>query len=218
MRIGIIGSGNIGGTAAKLFGRTKHAVAVSHSKGVETLRDLVAQSGPRARATTVEDAASSAEVVLLAIPWRNRGALPAAALTGKIVIDAMNPYAPDFSVYNLGDATSSALVADVLPGARIVKAFNTMQARDLATRGRTDLAMEDRPALFLAGDDAEAKIVVARLVEEIGFAPVDTGSLRDGGKLQQPGSPIYGRLMTGREAHHVLAGAAGTIQADPHAS
>ncbi len=75
MRIGIIGSGNIGGTAAKLFGRTKHAVAVSHSKGVETLRDLVGQSGPNARATTVDDAASSAEVVLLAIPWRNRSAL-----------------------------------------------------------------------------------------------------------------------------------------------
>jgi predicted dinucleotide-binding enzyme len=218
MRIGIIGSGNIGGTVAKLLARTEHAVAVSHSRPVEALRALVAQLGPNARATTVEDAASSAEVVLLAIPWRNRGVLPAEALRGKIVIDAMNPYAPDFSVYDLGDSTSSEMVADVLPGARIVKAFNTMHAKDLATRGLTDLPVDERPALFLAGDDAEAKTVVARLIEEIGFAPVDTGSLRDGGRLQQPGSPIYARLMTGHEAHHLLAGASGTIEADPHPS
>jgi predicted dinucleotide-binding enzyme len=218
MRIGIIGSGNIGGTAAKLFAATTHEVAVSHSKPAETLRDLVAQLGPNARATTVGDAASSADVVLLAIPWRNRDALPAEPLRGKIVIDAMNPYAPDFSVYDLGDSTSSEMVAEVLPGARLVKAFNTMQARDLAARGRKDLPVEERPALFLASDDTEAKVVVARLVEEIGFAPVDTGSLREGGKLQQPGSPIYGRLMTGREARDVLAGASGTIHADHHPS
>jgi predicted dinucleotide-binding enzyme len=218
MRIGIIGSGHIGGTAARLFARARHAVAVSHSRPVETLGELVAQLGPNARATTVEDAASWAEVVLLAIPWRSREAVPAAPLKGKIVIDAMNPYAPDFSVYDLGDSTSSEMVADVLPGARVVKAFNTMHAEDLATRGRSDLPVEERPALFLASDDTEAKAVVARLVEEIGFAAVDTGSLREGGTLQQPGSPIYGQLMTGREAHHLLAGASGTIREDQHPS
>ncbi len=218
MRIGIIGSGHIGGTAARLFARAKHAVAVSHSKPVESLRELVAQLGPSARATTVDDAASWGEVVLLAIPWRNRDAVPAAPLRGKIVIDATNPYAPDFSVYDLGDSSSSEMVADVLPGARVVKAFNTMRAEDLATRGRTDLPVEQRPALFLASDDAEAKAVVARLIEEIGFAPIDTGSLREGGKLQQPGSPIYGLLMAGHEAHHVLAGASGTIREDLHPS
>ena len=209
MRIGIIGSGNIGGTAAKLFADANHAVAVSHSSAVEALRDLVARLGPNARATTVDDAASSADVVLLAIPWRNRDALPATRLKGKIVIDAMNPFAPGGSVYDLGNSTSTELVATALPGARIVKAFNTMRANDLATKGRVDLPVEERPALFLAGDDAEAKAVVARLIEEIGFAPVDTGSLRDGGRLQQPGSPLFARLMTGREAREALRATSG---------
>lgn len=217
MRIGIIGSGNIGGAAAKLFARTKHPVALSHSKPADTLRDVVAQLGPSVRATTVEDAASS-DVVVLAIPWRNRDQLPAARLKGKIVIDAMNPYAPDLSVYDLGDSTSSEMVAEVLPGARVVKALNTLRAKDLETRGRTDVPVEDRPALFLAGDDGEAKAVVARLIEEIGFAPVDTGSLREGGRFQQPGSPISARLMTGREARDLLAGATGTARADQHPS
>jgi predicted dinucleotide-binding enzyme len=218
MRIGIIGSGSIGEAAAKLFAKTTHAVALSHSKPADTLRDLVAQLGPNVQATTADDAASSADVVLLAIPWRNRDQLPAARLKGKIVIDAMNPYAPDFSLYDLGDSTSSEMVAEVLPGARVVKAINTLRAEDLATRGRTDLPVEERPTLFLAGDDPEAKAVVARLIEEIGFAPVDTGSLRDGGRFQQPGSPISARLMTGREARDLVAGAAGAVREDPHPS
>lgn len=208
MRIGIIGSGAIGGAAAKLFARTEHSVALSRSGSPDTLRDLVAGLGSNVRATTADDAASSSDVVVLAIPWRRREELPAARLAGKIVIDAMNHYAPDFSLYDLGGSTSSELVAEVLPGARVVKALNTLPANDLATRGRTDVPVEERQALFLAGDDREAKAVVARLIEEIGFAPVDGGSLREGGKLLQPGSPISARLMTGREARELLGGAA----------
>jgi predicted dinucleotide-binding enzyme len=217
MRIGIIGSGSIGGAAARLFARTKHTVALSHSGPPETLRELVAPLGPSARATTADDAASSADVVLLAIPWRKRDQLPAARLRGKIVIDAMNHYAPDFSLYDLGGSTSSEMVAEVLPGARVVKALNTLRAEDLATRGRTDLPVEERPALFLAGDDAEAKAVVARLIEDIGFAPVDTGSLRDGGRFQQPGSSISARIITGRDARELVRGPAGSAHQGPPA-
>ncbi len=150
MRIGIIGSGNIGGTAARLFTRAGHEVALSHAGGPESLKGLVAQLGPNARAATVEDAADFGDVVLLAIPWRDRDDLPSEQLAGKIVIDATNPYAPDFSVYDLGDSTSSEEVAKDAPGARLVKAFNTMRATDLATLGRPDRPRDQRPVLFLA--------------------------------------------------------------------
>jgi 8-hydroxy-5-deazaflavin:NADPH oxidoreductase len=210
MRVGIIGSGKIGGAVAKLLARTKHDVALSHSKNPETLRDVVAKLGPNVRATTPEDAAA-ADVVVVAIPWRSREELPAAQLRGKIVVDTMNHYAPDFSLYDLEGSTSSERVAEVLPGARVVKAMNTLRAEDLATAGRTDLPVDERPALFLAGDDAEAKAVVARLIEEMGFAPVDSGSLREGGRFQQPGSMISARLITGRNARALVARGDGAL-------
>ena len=200
MRIGVIGSGNIGGTAARLFSAAGHEVGVSHSSGPESLRDLVEQLGPRACALTLEETADFGQVVLLALPWRNRLDLPAARLASKIVVDAMNPYAPDRSLYDLHGSTSSEEVAKALPGARLVKAFNTLFARDLAGRAQPDLGFDDRPALLMAGDDIDAKQVVADLIWQIGFAPVDTGSLREGGLLQEPGSRLYARVMTGAEA------------------
>ena len=206
MRIGIIGAGNIGGTAARLFTRAGHEVAVSNSRGPESLHGLVEELGPRARALTGEEAARFGDVVLLAVLWRKPEALPPPeAVAGKIVIDAMNPYKEEDGFFDLGDSTSSEETAKRLPGARLVKAFNTIYFQHLASRGRTNLPVEERHAIFLAGDDAEAKAVVARLIEEIGFAPVDTGSLREGGRSQQPGSPIYNRPMSGREAKEELA-------------
>jgi 8-hydroxy-5-deazaflavin:NADPH oxidoreductase len=204
MRIGIIGSGNIGGTAAKLFMLARHEVALSHASGPESLRDDVAALGPRARAATIEEAIDFGDVVLLAIPWRSRGDLPAARLRGKIVIDAMNPYKPDRSLYDLGSSTSSEEVAKALPGARLVKAFNHLFARDLATRGAPERPLDQRTALLIAGDDADAKGVVSQLATDIGFAPVDTGSLRDGGRVQQAGGPLYARVLSGAEARAAL--------------
>jgi predicted dinucleotide-binding enzyme len=204
MRIGIIGSGHIGGAAARLFVAAGHEVALAHASGPESLRDQVEALGARARAVTVEQAAEFGQVVLLAIPWRSRGDLPADRLRGKVVVDAMNPYRPDFALYDLGDSTSSEEVAKALPGARLVKALNHLFANDLASRGRTDGPVQERTALFLAGDDQEAKQIVARLAEDIGFAPVDSGSLRDGGRLQQAGGPLYTRVMTGADAEAVL--------------
>lgn len=206
MRIGILGSGHIGGTAARLFAKAGHEVALSHAGGKESLRDQVAALGPRARAATIDEAAEFGEVVLLAIPWRSRDDLPAERLRGKIAVDAMNPYRPDFSLFELGDSTSSEEVAKGLPGARLVKAFNHLLAKDLAMRGQPDVPVRQRTALLLAGDDREAKQAVARLVEDIGFAPVDTGSLRDGGRIQQAGGPLYTRVLTGAEAEVILRG------------
>jgi 8-hydroxy-5-deazaflavin:NADPH oxidoreductase len=201
MKIGIIGAGRVGTAAARLFVAAGHVVAVSNSRGPDSLRDLAAELGTGSSAMTVNDAARFGEVVLLAVPWHLAEALPAPELVrGKVVIDAMNPYQPEGGFFELGDSTSSEEVLKRLPGARLVKAFNTIHYGHLAKRGRKDLPVEERHAIYVAGNDAEAKQTVARLIEEIGFAPVDTGSLHEGGKLQQPDSPIYNQTFTAREA------------------
>jgi predicted dinucleotide-binding enzyme len=152
---------------------------------------------------TVPEAAKFGEIVVLAVPWRTPAALPSPELVaGKIVIDAMNPYAADGEVIALGKWTSSEEVARRLPGARLVKAFNTMYYHTLATEARP--SGPERLAIFVAGDDAEAKAIVSRLIDEIGFAPVDTGSLAEGGRKQQPGSAIYNRPMNERQARKVM--------------
>ncbi len=207
MRIGILGSGNIGGTAAKLFASAGHEVALSHSGSPDTLQEQVAELGAKARATTVEEAAVFGEVVVLAIPWRSRADLPAQQLRGKIVVDAMNHYRPDMGLYDLAGSTSSEEVAKVLPGARLVKAMNSLPANDLLNRGRPGAPMHERVVMPIAGDDDEAKAVVAQLMAEIGFAPLDTGFLRTGGVLQQPGGgPLSGKPLTLAEAEAALRG------------
>ncbi|MGI8551969.1 MAG: NADPH-dependent F420 reductase [Dehalococcoidia bacterium] len=206
MQIGIIGAGHIGATVAGLFVKAGHEVAVSNSRGPESIASLVSEIGPTARATTVEEAASFGEVVLLAIPWRGLDGLPSPqTLAGKIVIDAMNPYSANFEIVDLGDSTSSEEVAKRLPGARIVKAFNTMYFEMLRTGGQ--VSVKDRLVLFVAGDDTGAKDAVSRLIDEIGFASVDTGTIREGGRRQQPGSPIYNKPMTVDQARAALAAA-----------
>lgn len=220
MDFGIIGAGNIGATTARLFAGAGHRVAVSNSRGPETLRDLVAEIGENARAATVEEAADFGDVVLLAVPWSRRGeALPSAALVvDKIVVDAMNPYTPEFEIEDLGDDTSSEDIARRLPGARIVKAFNTIYYERLRDEGDTGAPAGERLVLFVAGDDAEAKAVVSRLIEEVGFTPMDTGSLRAGGQKQQPGSTIYNIPIAAgpaaREAGPTSKGVAGDRKED----
>ena len=203
MRIGIIGSGNIGATVARLFTAHGHEVAIANSRGPESLRGLVDELGERARAATVEEAAAFGELVLVAIPLKAYRDLPTDALAGRVVIDANNYYpGRDGHVEALDDGrtTSSELLAEHLPGATVVKAFNTLQAETLGSRGAPDAPRERRLSLFVAGDDAEAKRRVSALIEEIGFAAVDTGPLGEGGRRQQPGTPLYGPELTPAEA------------------
>lgn len=149
------------------------------------------------------EAAKFGEAILLALPYGKMEALPPAdVFAGKIVIDAMNAYSAVGRVMDLGDRTSSEEVAKGLPGARLVKAFNTMGWNTLASGSRP--AHEERLVVFIAGDDVAAKGAVAKLIEEIGFAAIDTGSLRDGGRRQQPGSPIYGPPLTVKQARDIL--------------
>ena len=204
MNIGIVGSGNIGATAARLFAEAGHEVAVSNSRGPETLEGLVADIGPRARASTVEEAADFGEVVLVAIPFFAYEALPTDLLAGKTVVDAMNYYPGRDGDMNLDGLGSSELLARHLPDARIVKAINTMYYETLGTEGRPDAPPAERLVLFVAGDDAEARAVVSGLIEKTGFARVDVGTLEDGRK-QQPGFPIYNAPMNEAQAREELA-------------
>lgn len=210
MKIGIIGSGHIGANAARLFVRAGHEVALSNSRGGEGLEGLVAELRPKARATTIEEAARFGEVVLIAIPFGRFRTLPAKAFQDKIVVDAGNYYRQrdgNFAELDNDETTSSELLAARLRGARLVKGFNTIWFEHLATQGDTDLPLEERRAIFIAGDDSQAKEVVARLIEEIGFAAVDTGFLHEGGRRQQPGTAVYNKELTAKEAADLLSAA-----------
>jgi hypothetical protein len=206
MKIGIVGSGKIGGTAAKLFLNAVHEIAVSNSRGPQSLQLFVESLGPGANAMTVEDSIAFGDVILLAIPWRKREelrSLPSELFKNKIVIDATNPYSENFEVIDLENGTSSEEVAKQVPSIHFVKAFNTMYYETLRDGGRP--SGEDRLVLFIAGDDIHAKAEVSKLIEDIGFVAVDTGSLREGGRRQQPGSPLYNTSMTVEIARKRLA-------------
>jgi 8-hydroxy-5-deazaflavin:NADPH oxidoreductase len=206
LKIAIIGSGRIGATAARMFVAAGHEVAIANSRGPESLRPLITELGAKAHAMNKDEAVRFGDVVLLAVPWHMEDALPAAdLLRDKIVIDAMNPYNPAGGFFDLGGSTSSEIVLRRMPGARLVKAFNTIYYEHLATRGRKDLSPDQRHAIYVAGDDTEAKQTVAQLISDIGFAPVDTGALREGGRMQQPDSPVYNETYTAAQARALLS-------------
>jgi 8-hydroxy-5-deazaflavin:NADPH oxidoreductase len=208
MKIGIIGAGKIGGTLARLFSKAGHQVALSNSRGPDSLANQAQQLGPNVKATTVDDAANFGDVVFLSIPFGQYQTVPAKTLVGKIVVDGMNYYPERDGQMDFGGVTSSEVVARYLLGARLVKSFNTMYFQTLGQDGKPNAPESQRLALFVAGDDSQAKETVCRLIEEIGFAPVDTGSLSEGGSRQQPGSPIYARSLTATQARETLAGKA----------
>lgn len=205
MNIGIIGAGNIGGTLAELFACAGHRVALSNSRGLETLQDRVAELGPNVTAMTREDAAAFGEVVIEAIPFGRYRDLPADAHVEKIVVSASNYYPERDGEVDLRGGTQTELVARHLGGSRVVKAFNTIFWKHLLEQGDTHLPPDERRAIFIAGDDVEAKRVVTGLVEELGFAAVDTGTLA-WSAVQEPGSAIYNKELTAAEARERLEG------------
>jgi predicted dinucleotide-binding enzyme len=199
MRIGIIGAGNIGGTLARLLTRAGHEVVVANSRGPKTLAGLVAELGERATAGTVADAAGAGEVVMVAVPFPRYRDLPAAGLAGKIVVDANNDWSGEG-----GDALSSSeVIAAALTGARVVKAFNTIHYVELDSQG-TVAGTPGRRAIPIAGDDPEAKAVVAGLIDDIGFDVYDVGSLAAGRRIE-PGSPAFNVGLTREEIAAALA-------------
>lgn len=203
MNIGIIGAGNIGGTLAELFARTGHKVYLSNSRGPETLEDKVAELGPNVAAVTARDAAAFGEVVLEAVPFGRYQDLPADVLAGKVVVSASNYYPNRDGSVDFHGLTQTGLIAEHLSGSRVVKAFNTIFWQHLRDQGDPSLPLAERRAIFIAGDDAAAKQVVTALIEALGFAAVDTGTLADSA-AQEPGSAIYNEDITAAEAEERL--------------
>jgi predicted dinucleotide-binding enzyme len=190
MTIGIIGSGAIGSAIAQTFARAGIEAVISNSRGAASLVELVGKLGPMIRAGTREEAAS-AEIVVVAVNWSKlRAALThLPAWSGRIVIDANNPIEPPlFRPVDLEGRASSEVFAELVPGARVVKAFNHLRAEILAQDPRSD---GGRRVLFYSGDDDAAKAAVSTLIERIGFAGIDLGPLAVGGRLAQfPGGPL----------------------------
>ncbi len=208
MRIGLIGSGHIGGTLALLAVRAGHQVVLSNSRGPESLAEVVSELGPAATAGTVDEAAATGDVVVVTIPLRAYRTVPASPLSGKTVIDTMNYYpGRDGHIPALddGSTTSSQLLAAHLPGADVVKAFNTIFYQHLANQGQPSGTV-DRRALPIAGDDLDSKRLVSDLIDVFGFDVVDAGSLAEGRRFQ-PGTPSYNVRLTAADLRAALASA-----------
>lgn len=209
MRIGIIGAGNIGANAGRQFARVGHEVLFSFAREATKLADLAAEVGPHARTGTPDEAVAFAEVVVFAVPWAAIDTALAAAgsLDGKIVIDTTNQFGPA-GVLTLPDGQSAAAFNDRrMPGARHVKAFNTLTAGfQAATAGRSGA---ERAALFLAGEDALAKQVVSDLIQQIGFAPADVGGWNEVSIMEAPRRPgaVYGEEYRPAAASRIAAAA-----------
>jgi predicted dinucleotide-binding enzyme len=206
--IGLIGAGHIGSQVARAAIASGHDVVLSNSRGPETLRDLVAELGPHARAGTAEEAAAAGDLVVVAIPLRAIGDIPVEPLVGKTVIDANNYYPRrDGTIPGLDDdtLTSSELLQSRLPGAHVVKAFNHIYARQITSDG-TPPGTRNRRALAIAGDDAAAKAQVAELIDGFGFDVVDVGPLAESWRIQ-PGTPGYVEQLNAEELSAALAAA-----------
>ncbi len=206
--IGFIGSGNIGSTLARLAVDAGHDVVLSNSRGPDTLADLVAQLGPRARAGTVEEAATAGDVVVVTIPLGAYRSVPVEPLAGKVVVDTNNYYPQrdgEFPELEAETTTTSELLQEHLPTSRVVKAFNHIHYADLATQGQP-AGTPGRRALAVAGDDVEAKKAVAALVDQFGFDVVDAGPLAEGWRYQRD-TPAYVPRFDAEGLRAALAGA-----------
>lgn len=204
MKIGFIGSGNIGGAIGELLAKAGHEVFFS-SRNPDNLKPLVARVGPRARAGTPREAIAFGDVVFLGVPFSSMpqiGQDYAAALKGKIVLDAGNPNVRrDGPVAEAAVAKGAGLAtAALLPGARIVRAFNQLNNKVFLSEAHR---AGERLAVPIAGDDKEAMAVAARLVTDAGFEPVVVGPLA-AGKSFDSSQPIFLKAMTARELRAAL--------------
>jgi 8-hydroxy-5-deazaflavin:NADPH oxidoreductase len=206
--IGLIGAGNIGSQVARAAIASGYDVVISNSGGPQTLTDLVSELGPRARAGTTGEATAAGDLVVIAIPLRAIGDVPAEPLVGGTVIDTNNYYPRrDGNIAALDDDSliSSELLQSRLPGAHVVKAFNHIYARQITTDG-TPPGTRNRRALAIAGDNAAAKAQVAELIDGFGFDVIDVGPLAESWRMQ-PGTPGYVERMNAEELTVALAAA-----------
>ncbi|WP_329387919.1 NAD(P)-binding domain-containing protein [Streptomyces sp. NBC_01351] len=198
MRTGIIGTGRIGSTLARILVAAGHEVVVANARGPQSLGPLLAELGPAASAAHPAEAAARADLLVLMVPFDGvRGLLPPHVVQDKVIVDATNAFGGAGTPAARGGSGSSDLVAEWYPGAQIVKSLNTMHFETLAVAGT---APGERLAHFTAGDDVKAKEIVAGIISDLGFVPVDTGPLHSGGILQEPGGPLFNRPLTEAQA------------------
>jgi 8-hydroxy-5-deazaflavin:NADPH oxidoreductase len=216
MRIGLIGAGNIGGALARRLTELGHEVSIANSRGPHTLERLAQETG--ARPVTVSEAARAGEVVVVTIPEKNITELPADLFDGVpesvVVVDTGNyyPRQRDGLIPEIEGGTAESRWVSSRLRRSVVKAFNNIFARSLAERGKPK-GEKGRIALPVAGDDPRAKGVVMRLVDELGFDPVDAGGLDESWR-QQPGTPVYTRDFDAERLRRGLAEASPERPAD----
>jgi predicted dinucleotide-binding enzyme len=203
MKIGIIGAGRIGGNAARLFAAAGHEVLLSFSRDPSRLHELADAIGERARVGSVAEAARFGEVVLFSVPWR---LIPdvvhqAGSLEGTVVIDTTNQFGRGGVQRIPGGRTAAQLNQERMPGAKLVKAFNTLTAGFQASEAGRE-PPEERVVLFLCGDDDTAKATVSDLILDAGFAPIDLGGLANAAPMEPPRRPgaVYGEEFRPPEA------------------
>ena len=183
--VGIIGAGRLGQAMARTTLRAGRRVVIANSRSPESLASVVSTLGAGVAAGTPREAAATS-LVVVAVPWDRVGAaLAGLEWDGQIVVDATNDWGAD----DLKGRTSSELVADLVPGARVVKAGNTLGAEVL---GSDPQEAGGRRVIFFSGDDADAKSAVASLFDDAGFAAIDLGNLATGGAMQQIHNPLAG--------------------------
>jgi predicted dinucleotide-binding enzyme len=204
--IGFIGSGYIGATVARLSLRAGYDVVMSNSRGPETLQGVVAALGPGAEAATAAEAAAAGDYVLVAVPLKNYLQVPVAELAGKIVLDADNYYPPRDGQIPILDAeqeTTTGLHQLHLPTSKVVKAFNHIYWKHLGEQG-VPAGTDNRRALVIAGEDAEAKAWTTEFLDQIGFDTVDVGPLSESWRIQRD-APGYGPYLNATEMKAKLA-------------
>ncbi len=205
LKIGIIGSGNIGATLGELWIKAGHEVLFS-SRYPEELQGLVARLGPKARAGTTREAANFGDVILVSVPY---AALPeigrdlAKELPGKIVLDTCNPVPRrDGKMAEEARAKGTGIASpEYLGGVRLVRAFNTLGVTRLRNAA---FRVGERVAIPIAGDDEQAIEVASRLVRDAGFDPVLVGPLKSAKQFDQ-GGPLYGKVVSAREMRQMLS-------------
>jgi 8-hydroxy-5-deazaflavin:NADPH oxidoreductase len=188
--IGIIGAGQIGSAIARALANKGIAATLANSRGPESLRDLLSEVGPAITGGTVAEAAAK-DIVFVAVNWSRLAGLLSTLpdFGGRIVVDANNPIeAPLFKPVDLGGVASSEVVAGMARGAKLVKGFNHLRPQLLSGDPQSE---GGKRVLFYSGDDAAAKGEVCALIDRLGFAGIDLGSLADGARLVQfPGGPL----------------------------
>lgn len=204
MKISIIGAGHIGGNLARLLVKAGHDVALANSRSPDSLKSFVDELGSKLHPVNIEEAISYSDVIILSIHWRTIDSLPVFKVPAKIIVDTTNPYKDDGSFYDLGDDISSTKVVKHFPGGIVVKAFNTIWFKHLAENGNAKLPLEERRVIPTAGDDKAAKVKIGKLIEDIGFSPLDTGSLKDGSRLQGVKGILYNKELTVKEAASII--------------